>query len=222
MLLTPALSSFGEERENYFVGRSPRAGSLPSSFLFDATSQPWANFRSAFSAAKARPAYSIRPNSWNPCREFGLRGRSPHQLSCHSCVSWLKLGTRLTRPSESVFHPCESVARNNSPSPRIRLRLQLRRDRRCLSVVFHSNTGTNRIAVAEDVVHAGDGGTEFVVVQALGRERGGFASVGRYFGAHAASTRAQRISSSRSSSILDSPSAITATVSPTALNTSRL
>ena len=39
---------------------------------------------------------------------------------------------------------------------------------------------------------------------------------------YAASTRAQRISSSRSVSICDSPSAITATVSPTALNTSRL
>ena len=39
-LLTPALSSFGEERENYFVGRLPGVV---------ATLQPWANFRYAFS-----------------------------------------------------------------------------------------------------------------------------------------------------------------------------
>jgi len=48
-LLTPALSSFGEEREFYFVGRAPRVGSHPPSSDFGATSQPWANFRYAFS-----------------------------------------------------------------------------------------------------------------------------------------------------------------------------
>jgi hypothetical protein len=40
-LLTPALSSFGEERENYFVGCLPGVV---------AALQPRANFRSAFSA----------------------------------------------------------------------------------------------------------------------------------------------------------------------------
>jgi len=39
-LLTPALASFGEERENYFVGRFPRVV---------AAFQPWANFLYAFS-----------------------------------------------------------------------------------------------------------------------------------------------------------------------------
>jgi hypothetical protein len=51
-LLTPALSSFGEERENYFVGRLPRVA-------LAVHEQPWANFRSAFSANHQR----IRVNS---------------------------------------------------------------------------------------------------------------------------------------------------------------
>ena len=46
-LLTPTLSSFGEERENYFVGRFPGVA---------AVRQHRANFRSAFSAAETRPA----------------------------------------------------------------------------------------------------------------------------------------------------------------------
>jgi hypothetical protein len=54
LLLTPALSSFGEERENYFVGRFPGVA---------AARQHRANFRSAFSAAEARPAIWLYSNS---------------------------------------------------------------------------------------------------------------------------------------------------------------
>jgi hypothetical protein len=46
-----------------------------------------------------------------------------------------------------------------------------------LRKVFHPHTRANGIAVAEDVVHAGDGRPEFVVMQALGRERRSFAGV---------------------------------------------
>ena len=52
-LLTPALSSFEEERENYFVGRLPGVVALPPSSDFGATSQPRANFRCAFSASQS-------------------------------------------------------------------------------------------------------------------------------------------------------------------------
>ena len=54
-------------------------------------------------------------------------------------------------------------------------------------VCFHPHAGADRVAVAEDVVHAGHGRPGFVVVQALR--------------AQAASTRVQRISSSRKDSI---------------------
>ena len=50
-LLTPALSSFGEERENYFVGRLPRVV---------AALRCWANFRSAFSAFEFAAIRKIR------------------------------------------------------------------------------------------------------------------------------------------------------------------
>jgi hypothetical protein len=52
-LLIPALSSFEEERENYFVGRLPRVVALL---------QPWANFRSAFSAFEFAAIREIRVN----------------------------------------------------------------------------------------------------------------------------------------------------------------
>ncbi len=44
-------------------------------------------------------------------------------------------------------------------------------------IILHPHARTDRVAVAEDVVHAGEGRPEFVVVQALGRERRCFARV---------------------------------------------
>ena len=56
-LLTPALSSFGEERENYFVGRFPGVA---------AARQHRANFRSAFSAFEfaSEKSVFIRVHPW--------------------------------------------------------------------------------------------------------------------------------------------------------------
>jgi len=45
-------------------------------------------------------------------------------------------------------------------------------------VIFLPHAGADGVAVAEDVVHAGHGRPEFVVVQALRRERRGVARVG--------------------------------------------
>src|ERR1041385_673909 len=87
-------------------------------------------------------------------------------------------------------------------------------------IILHPHARADRVAVAEDVVHAAHVQPEFVVVQALGRERRRFARVGTISGLHAASTRAQRTSSSRSDSRAVSRTAVTAMVSPTPLKTS--
>ncbi len=46
-----------------------------------------------------------------------------------------------------------------------------------LRIILHPHAGANRIAVAEDVVHAADVRPEFVVVQTLRRKRRLFAAV---------------------------------------------
>ena len=57
-LLTPALSSFGEEREIYFVGRLPGVA---------ASRQHRANFRSAFSAFELAVIREIHVSLCVPC-----------------------------------------------------------------------------------------------------------------------------------------------------------
>jgi hypothetical protein len=85
-LLTPALSSFGEERENYFVGRLPRVV---------APLQPWANIRSAFSAFKLGKFLSAR--LWLALHAFSCGKQSVSirvhpwlRILCVLCVSALK------------------------------------------------------------------------------------------------------------------------------------
>jgi hypothetical protein len=98
-------------------------------------------------------------------------------------------------------------------------------------VILHPHTRADRFAVTEDVLHAGDGQPTPTWIKECGmrnckaqcynaRAARSFAAVRRRTCAHAASTRAQRISSSRNDSRAVSGTAVTAMVSPTALKTS--
>jgi hypothetical protein len=69
-LLTPVLSTFGEEREKIFVGRFPGVARLHQI----SARQPRANFRSAFSAFEFASIREIRVNPLNPCPSVFIRG----------------------------------------------------------------------------------------------------------------------------------------------------
>src|ERR1035437_2392406 len=106
-LLTPALSSFGEERENYFVGRFPRVGSHPPSSNFGATSQPQANFRSAFSAFEFAPIRAIRVKKFSrgsPHGGFVLRTGQNAPSGCRLVLFTSRLGV-------STNHLCARTSR---------------------------------------------------------------------------------------------------------------